>query len=258
MKLCRTEKHDLDVTGRDNKGGCKMCRRGTPREAKRARRAPAALPQALYAVPVATNDWQAKARCDADTAELFFDQEFYHEAAKLCYDCPVRAMCLESNLYEQYGYAGGMTPKQRQTMVKHRRTRGMDAEYTPLIPNKPKPKVPRQQPAQLSDEDCAEIVELWESGKGLRKVSEETGIPRSQVHRFIMSTGRGRTPEEQAKLSDNNRTLSKYAAEGREIAEKLFKEGYTVPEVAKMIDRRETTVYGIRRALIRKGLLPSD
>lgn len=263
MKMCKNDLHDVEAEGgKLGNGHCRECARAANRTSKARTRAAVSGPPAptrVMAVPVYSKDWREKRACDETTAELFFDTDNYWEAAELCYSCPVRALCLEENLYEKYGYVGGMTERQRQSLIMRRRNGGFEAaaEYVPTMPRRPA-RMAGKVVYALTDEEKADIEMLYDSGLGLRLIAQRTGLRRAAIHRHINSTGRTRTVEEQKRLSQANRTKAPDRQQTRTMAIKLFTEGYSVPETARMLDRSETTMYGIRRSLIREGHIPSD
>lgn len=71
--------------------------------------------------------WQAKAKCYPEMAEDFFPfgderqvevREQYEYLRRFCRPCPVREMCLQWAIEQNYdeGMFGGTTPKERRRM----------------------------------------------------------------------------------------------------------------------------------------------
>ena len=61
--------------------------------------------------------WQDEAKCIGIDSEIFFPDRDSRDVSykKCCFDCPVRAECLEYALvYDQYGIWGGTTEKERR------------------------------------------------------------------------------------------------------------------------------------------------
>jgi WhiB family redox-sensing transcriptional regulator len=81
--------------------------------------------------------WQDEASCGGLKTSEFFDNE--KEAKKICTDCPVRSICLETALVYNYsGVWGGLTEKERRKLpVKDTRFLREDYEesgmYNPIL-----------------------------------------------------------------------------------------------------------------------------
>ena len=70
-----------------------------------------------------TTDWRDKAYClDNIHEEIFLEPEYIDIANQFCSKCPVRVQCLDDAfLYDDGGHRGGMSEKERESVVMHRR-----------------------------------------------------------------------------------------------------------------------------------------
>jgi len=83
------------------------------------------------------NDWRLDALCAQVDPELYFPEpgawgKLEESARQLCWECPVREICLAEVMpleeLEDYGTAGGYTAKQRREMRKQNRNAGRQVE----------------------------------------------------------------------------------------------------------------------------------
>lgn len=68
--------------------------------------------------------WRSDSNCtSADTALLYDTEEsvMKKHAAKVCFNCPVQNQCLYTaiSIGERYGVWGGLTPRQRKSLIKN-------------------------------------------------------------------------------------------------------------------------------------------
>lgn len=69
------------------------------------------------------SNWRHKAKCAGVATNDFYsvdDSDMKKQAVKYCYSCPVQNQCLYTALVidDRYGVWGGLTPRQRKSLVK--------------------------------------------------------------------------------------------------------------------------------------------
>lgn len=77
---------------------------------------------------VFTAKWRRYAACQ-DSSLDFLEEQQYSEAKKLCDGCPVGVECLDSAIYYDDGGLRFLTPKERNSVVMHRRRHAQSFTY---------------------------------------------------------------------------------------------------------------------------------
>jgi hypothetical protein len=68
-----------------------------------------------------TSEWRKYANCiDADL-DLFMEEDRFEEGRKYCTTCPVAIECLDNAIFYDDGGLRLLTPKERNSIVMHRR-----------------------------------------------------------------------------------------------------------------------------------------
>lgn len=101
--------------------------------------------------------WRYEAACAGlDTDKFFPDTATeYRQVRKICFRCPVQAECLidalSTGTFSAFGIRGGLTPAQRNTIIRRRRAR------------LPKPAAPSPRDVGIPRNEAVEIVKHWPS-----------------------------------------------------------------------------------------------
>ncbi len=83
------------------------------------------------------SDWRSEAKCKSVDTQSFYDTEesvMKKQAAKYCPSCPVQNQCLYTAIviHEKHGVWGGLTPKQRKSLIRNlkliARSKGLDLD----------------------------------------------------------------------------------------------------------------------------------
>ncbi|MEU3052230.1 helix-turn-helix domain-containing protein [Streptomyces griseus] len=222
--------------------------------------------------------------CTEVDPEIFFDKDRWGEARKTCARCPLatKQACLELTAWEEYGYSGGMTPKQRAAWRWEQRN-GKEAEKPEklaeprcrcggLLPGPAgagRPRLycsktcmqrayearkakgipsPNYRPP-ITPETEKQIVALWHQGYSIKQTAEEVGVHKSTAQRVFAENGLTRTPEEQKAMSKAAQRA--YHADARRMVEKLLQEGagHSTAEVAALAGCSTSTVNRIRKGM---------
>lgn len=75
---------------------------------------------------IAREPWMEFSACVGMESGPFFDEERVEEGKDICAQCPVREECLDFALRKRYleewdGIYGGLTPRERRTLLKKKR-----------------------------------------------------------------------------------------------------------------------------------------
>lgn len=155
--------------------------------------------------------------CRGTDTDLFYTQDGWPEAKKICKGCPIMIECRREFVGDEFAYAGGMTPTQRQ------RWHQGQPEW------KPKPRTSESN-KRITDETKVEVVRLFdEEDLSQEAISRRTGVSKSAVRRILHFNGRIRTMEQQKVLSRRR------GEETRGWITKLLAEDYTNKEIADKV-----------------------
>ena len=68
-----------------------------------------------------TGEWRKHAACIDAEADIFLDEERFDAGKIYCETCPVAIECLDNAIYYDDGGLRYLTPKERNSVVMHRR-----------------------------------------------------------------------------------------------------------------------------------------
>lgn len=178
--------------------------------------------------------WTEDAACNDPRVdpEVFFIEHAWPEARMICSTCPVRNKCLREFMYDQWAFAGGMTPDERKEL--------WTSGEAP-----PRPRSKARWYREPTDEECARALNLL--GMSYTYISRVVGLHKLTVERFLKSRGQGGVPEKP-------RTFR-----GREITDvhhSILVGLYSKRrprDIAQEIGCHEDTVYRIRHRFFSEG-----
>lgn len=96
------------------------------------------MPTAEYQTEIAASTaWIQEAICTTTDPEIFFTEnpESKRAAKQICSACPVKSECLEDALIvgDAFGIRGGLTAKERVSLLRKRRYRRSDMLSSSLV-----------------------------------------------------------------------------------------------------------------------------
>lgn len=226
----------------------------------------------------------ACAKPDVDS-EWFFDRDLWAKAAVVCSTCPLatKAACLKLTAYDEWGYSGGMTPRQRTRWRESADARPDDDGHGPAAAGgkcrcgaelplvmgggrrrlycsrrcmqhayderRKKGIVNVNKRPPMTDDQEAEVVRLWHAGYSLKQTAEAVDLHRSTVQRVFAERGLTRTHEQRQTMAAAAVAGRKNTnwSDARRIIGKLLEEGYKPKEAAELSGYSIKTVYTITR-----------
>lgn len=78
---------------------------------------------------VFTGKWREFANCIDAPLEFFMDENYYEKAETYCRNCSVSIECLDNAIYFDDGGYRAMSPKDRNSIVMHRRRHAQAFNY---------------------------------------------------------------------------------------------------------------------------------
>jgi DNA invertase Pin-like site-specific DNA recombinase len=202
--------------------------------------------------PPGDTDWLPRAACQGADTEMFFLPELWPDAHDLCRICPVILQCRETFLHEPHGYFGGTTPTQRDDIIRKRNKgeRPPNALPRPAAHSGHPHRTQRiyENPQELEKK----IVDLYNTGLGLRRISTIVGAGRSKTRRVLNDAGvTPRTEQEQRALAKTNHRIGPYETAKSTAIRKLVEQGLHTPrEIADTVGCTPETVYRLRKKMV--------